>query len=38
MAFEVWIVVAAIYLVLTVTLSLGVSGLEKYFRDRRSIG
>ena len=38
MAFEVWIVVAAIYLVLTVTLSLGVSGLEKYFRDRRSTG
>ena len=38
MAFEVWIVVAAIYLVLTVTLSLCVSGLEKYFRDRRSTG
>ena len=38
MAFEVWIVVAAIYLALTVTLSLCVSGLEKYFRDRRSTG
>ena len=38
MAFEIWLVVAAIYLVLTVTLSLGVSGLEKYFRDRRSTG
>ena len=38
MAFEVWIVVAAIYLVLTITLSLCVSGLEKYFRDRTSTG
>ena len=38
MAFEVWIVVAAMYLALTVTLSLCVSGLEKYFRDRRSTG
>jgi|TARA_B100000745_G_scaffold121094_1_gene78449 polar amino acid transport system permease protein len=38
MAFEIWLVVAAIYLVLTVTLSLGVSGLEKYFKDRRSTG
>jgi len=38
MAFEVWLVVAAIYLVLTVTLSLCVSGLEKYFRDRTSAG
>ena len=38
MAFEVWIVVAAIYLALTVTLSLCVSGLEKYFRDKRSTG
>ena len=38
MAFEVWIVVAAIYLALTVTLSLCVSGLEKHFRDRTSIG
>ena len=38
MAFEVWIVVAAIYLALTVTLSLCVSGLEKHFRDRTSNG
>jgi len=38
MAFEVWIVVAAIYLALTVTLSLCVSVLEKYFKDRRSTG
>ena len=38
MAFEVWIVVAAIYLVLTITLSLCVSGLEKYFIDRTSTG
>jgi polar amino acid transport system permease protein len=34
MAFEIWLVVAAIYLALTVTLSLFVSGLEKYFRVR----
>ena len=38
MAFEVWIVVAAIYLALTVTLSLCVSGLEKHFRGRTSNG
>ena len=36
MAFEVWIVVAAIYLALTVTLSLCVSVLEKYFKDKKN--
>jgi ABC-type amino acid transport system permease subunit len=32
MAFEIWLTTAGMYLVMTVTLSLGVSWLERRFR------
>ncbi|MEO8858272.1 MAG: amino acid ABC transporter permease [Burkholderiaceae bacterium] len=34
MAFEIWLTAAAMYLVLTITLSLGVSWLERHYRAR----
>ena len=34
MAFEIWLTTAAIYLTVTITLSLGVAGLERRFKMR----